>query len=160
LNGKKNGKGVLYYKSGDKYIGDWVSDSITGRGKLYWKNGERFEGEFKNGNLSGLGTFYLTNGRVLHGIWDKSKSVPHNQNQTQKFWGSNVFAQNEQYLRDKLKKEVTFHFADGTRFEGEQAEDTKKPHRGKLFWPTGDYYEGEFVNGKMTGNGKIIKVNK
>ena len=94
MNGKKNGKGVLYYKSGDKYIGDWVSDSITGRGKLYWKNGERFEGEFKNGNLSGLGTFYLSNGRVLHGIWDKSQSVPH-QNQTQKFWGSNVFNSNK-----------------------------------------------------------------
>lgn len=160
MNGKKNGKGVLYYKSGDKYIGDWANESITGHGKLYWKNGERFEGQFKNGNLSGYGTFYFADGRVLRGLWDTNKSMEPKLNQSEKFWGSNVFGQNEQYLREKLKKEVTFHYEDGTRFEGEQAVDTKKPHKGKLFWPNGDYYDGEFVNGKMSGNGKIVKANK
>ena len=152
LNGKKNGKGVLYYKSGDKYVGDWLSDSITGKGMLYWKNGERFEGVFKNGNLHGYGTFYLSNGRILQGYWDKNNQASGVHNH------SNVFVQNEHH-RERLKKSVSYFMEDGTKYEGEHSDDTRMPYHGKLYWQNGDVYEGEFLNGKMTGNGRIYNAN-
>ena len=32
LNNKKNGKGVLYYNDGSKYIGNWIDNFKSGEG--------------------------------------------------------------------------------------------------------------------------------
>ena len=43
------GKGIYYYKSGDKYDGEWKNDIKEGRGIYYYKSGNKCDGEWKNG---------------------------------------------------------------------------------------------------------------
>jgi hypothetical protein len=44
LNGKKNGKGVLYFIDESKYIGDFENNEITGSGEYYWSDGKIYKG--------------------------------------------------------------------------------------------------------------------
>ena len=36
-NGKRHGKGIYYYESGNKYEGEWVNGKKDGRGIFIWK---------------------------------------------------------------------------------------------------------------------------
>ncbi len=42
-NDKKNGKGTLYFASGNKYIGGWVDNQRAGQGVFTWSIGNRYE---------------------------------------------------------------------------------------------------------------------
>ena len=44
MNGEKHGKGVYYYKNGDKYIGDWLRNKKNGKGVLEFANGAVYDG--------------------------------------------------------------------------------------------------------------------
>ena len=50
-NDKREGKGIMYYKDGEKYDGEWKNGLFEGKGIYYFKNGNRYEGEFKNDNM-------------------------------------------------------------------------------------------------------------
>ena len=53
LYGKKSGaNGTITYINGDKYVGQWSNDYPNGKGKYYFKTRERFEGNFVNGELT------------------------------------------------------------------------------------------------------------
>ena len=44
-----NGKGSLYYSSGNKkYEGDFINDKFEGNGKYFYENGNYYIGQFKN----------------------------------------------------------------------------------------------------------------
>ena len=51
---KRNGYGTYVWsrdgseKEPDKYEGEWLDDQINGKGVMYYKNGSRFEGEWLN----------------------------------------------------------------------------------------------------------------
>ena len=45
-DGKKNGKGTIYYAKGKKYVGDWIDDKRTGQGVFTWPDGNRFEKKY------------------------------------------------------------------------------------------------------------------
>ena len=40
--GKKEGKGIFYYKNGNRYEGDWRNDKKEGKGIAYYQNGDRY----------------------------------------------------------------------------------------------------------------------
>ena len=42
-NGKKEGKGIYYFKSGNRYEGDWKNYKFEGKGIYYSNNGDRYE---------------------------------------------------------------------------------------------------------------------
>ena len=47
--GMFNGKGIIYYKSGNvEYEGDFVKDRYEGKGKYVYGNGEYYIGDYKN----------------------------------------------------------------------------------------------------------------
>ena len=47
--GKKIGKGIYKYNSGNFYLGDWNEDNKEGYGKMYWLDkGETYKGYWKN----------------------------------------------------------------------------------------------------------------
>ena len=60
--GRKNGKGVYYFKNGDKIFGNFIGDKLRGRVNYYYKNGDTREGEMINGKLNG-GAFFVTKGK-------------------------------------------------------------------------------------------------
>ena len=65
-NNKKDGKGILYYNKepfkGDRYEGDFRNDKKEGKGIYYFKDGERYEGDFRNDKREGKGIYYFNNG--------------------------------------------------------------------------------------------------
>ena len=42
FNGKREGKGILYWNDGDRYEGDWKNDNKEGKGIYYYKSGNRY----------------------------------------------------------------------------------------------------------------------
>lgn len=65
----KHGKGTYYWKSGNRYTGDWVNDKATGKGIYYSHEGWRYEGEFLNAQFHGKGIYYFANGKKKEGTW-------------------------------------------------------------------------------------------
>ena len=47
------GKGIFYFKSGNRYEGDFKNDGFEGKGIFYFKSGNRYEGDFKNDKFEG-----------------------------------------------------------------------------------------------------------
>ena len=58
VNGLPEGRGILYYDSGNKYEGDFKNGKREGKGIYYYKDGDRYEGDFKNGKKEGKGIYY------------------------------------------------------------------------------------------------------
>lgn len=50
---KRHGKGVMKYKSGRVYEGDWKEDIRHGRGYERYENGNIYIGQFENGKAHG-----------------------------------------------------------------------------------------------------------
>jgi hypothetical protein len=54
---KRVGKGVIVYKNGRTYEGDWALDKREGRGFERFANGNVYQGEFTNGKANGKGLY-------------------------------------------------------------------------------------------------------
>lgn len=72
--GKKHGKGVKIWPSGDRYEGDFVEDRKEGVGTYVWGArtqwaGERYEGEYRNDMRHGFGIYRWPSGDVYAGPW-------------------------------------------------------------------------------------------
>lgn len=57
-DGKRNGKGILYFGTGEKYEGEFVDNKREGKGIFYWDSTSRWEGNFKDNEMDGEGTYY------------------------------------------------------------------------------------------------------
>lgn len=68
-SGKRNGHGVYYYDSGDKYTGSWVMGKQEGHGVYVYANGDRYVGNWRGGKHSGEGTYYFKSGKVFQGSY-------------------------------------------------------------------------------------------
>jgi len=51
--GFRSGKGVCYYREGEKYIGSWIEDLREGHGSYYYNSGDVYTGEWKQGQRHG-----------------------------------------------------------------------------------------------------------
>jgi len=54
---KRNGKGVMKYKTGRVYEGDWLSDLRHGHGYERYANGNIYFGDFDTGKAHGHGHY-------------------------------------------------------------------------------------------------------
>ncbi len=45
--GKKERKGIFYWKDGDKYEGEQKIGIKEGKGIFYWNDGDKYDGEYK-----------------------------------------------------------------------------------------------------------------
>ena len=45
------GKGIYYYKSGNKYDCEWKDDKKEGKGIFYYNVGDKYDGEWKDDNV-------------------------------------------------------------------------------------------------------------
>ena len=69
-NGKREGKGIFYFKNGDTYEGDWKNDKMDGKGIYYHKKADgtdRYEGDFRNDKRDGKGIVYFRDGNRYEG---------------------------------------------------------------------------------------------
>ncbi|KAL3051210.1 hypothetical protein OYC64_001476 [Pagothenia borchgrevinki] len=164
--GKRHGKGVVYYNQDKKtswYKGDWVKNNREGWGTRCYPSGNTYSGEWKNNLRHGEGSMsWLKLGQQYVGMW---------QNGVQHGKGTHVwilrradgsqYSQRNQYTGDFLQGQRhgqgTFYYAGGAIYEGEWR-NNKKHGKGKFTFEDGHVFEGEFVHDEMTTNN--LKGNK
>ncbi len=71
---KRNGRGVLVFgkgsrHTGDRYDGEWRDDKQHGRGIYVWASGTRYDGEWRDDKAHGSSTKTLADGRTYTGAW-------------------------------------------------------------------------------------------
>jgi hypothetical protein len=73
-DGKRHGKGIMYWNSGAIYKGDWVNDYRHGVGTFkFSNNGSKYDGEWKHDKANGKGTFTRGNGDKYVGEFKDNK---------------------------------------------------------------------------------------
>jgi hypothetical protein len=55
----RQGAGMYFYKTGDKYQGEWAADSRMGRGRMEYANGDVYDGEWLDDRRHGMGILVL-----------------------------------------------------------------------------------------------------
>ncbi|WP_375469681.1 MORN repeat-containing protein [uncultured Nostoc sp.] len=77
-NNQRNGCGIFFYPSRSSsykynYVGQFVNDKFEGLGKMRWKDGNEYRGNFKAGTCEGQGIFQFADGSFKSGIWQNGK---------------------------------------------------------------------------------------
>ena len=178
LNGKPDGVGIHYYKSGARYYGGFFEGKYSGLGIFLYQNGDVYEGEWKNGYRHGLGRHSSSAIPQREGIWeiDKFIRVEKISNLEVDFSGYVLInhAQNTENLPSCPRPDFSrktdierianwnrcwgfYKYQDhknrkGDYFEGEW--DSGQPNgQGVYFFANGDRYEGALVDGLRDGYG-------
>ena len=72
--GERHGQGVMRYRFGDKYEGEWRHDRFDGRGVYTHDNGDVYEGQWKDGRQHGFGTMSYDEGDYNYtGHWARGR---------------------------------------------------------------------------------------
>ena len=130
LNEKREGQGIIKYKSGRVYEGHWKNGLRHGEGEEIFSNLNRFQGRYFKGKPEGQGIYYWKTGEIYEGSW--KNGLKHGYGI---FKGSN----NECYIGEWKNS---------------------KPHgRGVSISSKGEKYEGDFENGLKHGNGSYFYCN-
>lgn len=116
-NGNFSGQGILYLKSGDKYLGNWESSLRQGKGRFEFVNGDVYLGLFAADKMSGEGTMTYKNGDKYQGNWEQN--LP--------------------------SGEGTMTYADGSEYTG-QWKSGKREGSGKLVRSNGEALAGNWKN--------------
>eukprot|EP00747_Dinoflagellata_sp_TGD_P218303 gnl/TRDRNA2_/TRDRNA2_90581_c0_seq1.p1 gnl/TRDRNA2_/TRDRNA2_90581_c0~~gnl/TRDRNA2_/TRDRNA2_90581_c0_seq1.p1 ORF type:complete len:326 (-),score=37.82 gnl/TRDRNA2_/TRDRNA2_90581_c0_seq1:40-1017(-) len=112
-------------EDGSEYRGEWQGTKKHGEGLWVFTNGDEYEGYFEDDKPHGLGTYVHANG--------------------DRFFGQFVDGRKSGHGEDNLE--------DGTAFIGEYEGDERIS--GRLMFPDGETYEGNYVNNKPGGSGQM-----
>ena len=74
-NGKREGKGEIYYADNEKYVGSFINNKREGIGIYYFSNGSSWQGNFKNDMKDGVGLFTKKDGGKLYVEFDKDHVI-------------------------------------------------------------------------------------
>lgn len=131
INDQIIGKGLVLWKHGDMYVGDFIGnikDGLirSGKGKYTYENGDEYEGDFLNGDFTGTGKYTWNDGEKYVG----------------------------EFLNDLRNGQGTLYLKNGDKYTGDWV-NGKRVGKGTFFWKNGDQYVGDFINGKKTGKGTL-----
>ena len=70
---QRHGHGIMKYKNGREYVGEWKGDKREGKGTLQCSSGDRYEGQFQNDKMDGRGVYKCSNGNSYVGDWKEGK---------------------------------------------------------------------------------------
>jgi hypothetical protein len=164
--GKRNGYGVFDWNESGKYIGFWVDDAMTGYGVYLGKNKDMV-GEYQDGFIHGLG--YIVEGaKWEQGRYDSSILVdPYSFNNNgvtvgcvagdcQNKYGRYNWSNGDTYtgfFKEGKMYLGAFKFENGDRYTGQFNDQNEYHGQGRFFFNNGNYYGGEWKNGKYNGRG-------
>ncbi len=143
-NGKCDGKGILTFSNGNKYLGDWQQDKRHGEGKLAFNEGHVYIGGFVSSKMRGKGIMNYANGDIYDGNWENDRP---NGSGKYRFQNGDRYVGN--FLNGSFDGHGTMHYGDGSRYEGFWKE-SKKHGRGTLFLYDGAVQYGTWTNGNRT----------
>lgn len=152
-NGQLEGQGIMYYKSGRVYKGDFILNAPDGTGEENYENGDHYKGKYKKGFKSGMGTYTYKNGDVYKGEFVENK--PEGKG---KLVLANKSHYDGQFKGGKCWGKGTFTYNNGDVYKGEW-QNSLKHGNGKYWYVNGDVYDGQFVNGIRHGQGILKSKN-
>ena len=68
-----SGYGVIEWKDGRFYQGQWLFGTMHGVGKYIWSDKKQYEGQYVNGKKHGFGVYQWPDGRLYKGYWKDGK---------------------------------------------------------------------------------------
>ena len=74
-NGRRNGCGTFVFANGRIYTGQFKNDQFAGLGEWKFENGDRYVGEFADNKCSGQGTFIQADGSFKSGTWQDGNLI-------------------------------------------------------------------------------------
>ena len=147
------GKVCLEYEDGTSYHGGLNEDFIPdGKGTFTSKNGVKYEGEYLDGTRHGEGKITFSDGGTMEGSWKNGKLK-----------GKGCFdlpkvGKFVGELEDASPKKGRIIFPDGIQYEGE-FRDWNPNGCGEQIFPDGEKYIGDFKDGKYNGLGTYYLKN-
>ncbi|NWV43038.1 R10B2 protein, partial [Grantiella picta] len=158
-NGKRHGKGVIYYDEEHTswYSGEWVNNVKEGWGMRRYRSGNTYEGQWEKNLRHGHGKMiWVTANQEYIGQWESGmqhgygtytwflKRTPQSQ-----------YPLRNEYMGDFVKGERhghgTFVYAGGAMYIGEWL-CNKKHGKGKFIFKNGHIFEGEFIEDRPVEN--------
>eukprot|EP01137_Pigoraptor_chileana_P031173 Opistho-2@18611 len=132
VNNRKEGCGIMRYKSGNMYDGEWRNNIRHGKGAMHWyDSSERYQGDWENGVQQGTGEH----------VWFPKRTA-----------GSSHFPVCNKYVGEwqdgKRHGAGSFYFASGAQYTGEWRDNVKEGF-GLYTFEDGSVYDGEFVADRM-----------
>ena len=138
------GFGVLCYRNGEKYEGNWQADTAHGKGTLTYAGGDKYVGEWAEGKKHGVGELHYVNGDVFQGEWRNDFACGHGV-----LAYANGDAYDGQWLNDRRHGHGKFTSAqDGKEYEG-QWRDGMRHGTGLLQLKGGDALRAQWENGLL-----------
>lgn len=169
-----NGNGRAKLDNGDVYAGEWKQGLMHGQGQYTYKSGAVYSGSFKKGKLDGQGTMRYPDGAYYQGEWTNNrkhgegKLVTPSGKTRQGRWAVG------KYVGPVSTTAVASQNKPATPYRQEYTI-TSKPSSsattrdcntifceegfGRYTYRDGAVYEGEFEEGKPSGEGKVIYAN-
>lgn len=74
-DGKRHGKGMLWFNDGRCYVGKFENDEAHGNGTMYHKSGNRYVSKWNHGVVDGRGVWYYTNGTKRLAKYENGKQI-------------------------------------------------------------------------------------
>lgn len=71
-DGRMHGNGTITWSDGGEYRGQWRAGKRTGWGSYRWPDGRRYIGHWNDNRISGEGMMHHADGRVEKGTWTES----------------------------------------------------------------------------------------
>lgn len=129
FHGRMEGRGIFYFRNGDRIEGHFFGNKANGAGVLVRKDGTRHAGEFYNGFLTGPGEIQYSDGTVKQVVFSEGK----------------VTSQAASPRKNKKSTSPqTSRVTNGT---------------GTLRYDNGSVYEGPIVNNKPDGYGEYKRAD-
>ena len=151
-NGKREGRGMMYYNSGDKYEGEYKNDQKNGKG-IYISDEYKYKGDFKNGLRDGKGAIEYKTGDKYEGEWAEDQ---YNGKGLYTFKDGSKY--NGTWRNNQPNGFGVFEYANGEKYEGDFKNNIKDGY-GKYYYENGNRYEGQYVNDKQEGVGTMFFNN-
>jgi|GEM_PF-416126 hypothetical protein len=140
---KRDGFGTNYFVTGEWYKGEWKQDIRHGQGTNFYSNGEKYDGNWVDGKKHGYGTYTYLDGRVETGMWDSNRYVGTGNNNygcisgnCDNGYGVYTFDSGEKYVGDWING--------------------KRNGNGINTWANGEQFDGGWKEDKRHGYGKQI----
>ncbi|MBK6365284.1 MAG: caspase family protein [Saprospiraceae bacterium] len=157
-----SGNGSMDYQNGDSYKGSWSANKSNGTGIYQFTNGDRYEGQFVSGFFDGFGIMYKKDGSRYEGHWHKNKKHGDgvlflvNGNQiAQKFSYNTLLKEEEKVV---VATQNSFETPAKNKVTNSKFKDCNSVYcdqeYGKYVYGDGSRYEGYFVGGEGSGQGK------
>ena len=140
-NGIIDGQGILYFSNGDKYMGQWKNHYRDGKGKFTYANGDIYTGPFKRNHFQEKGIMNYRNGNTYQGQWNDN--IPEGKG-VYSFYNGNQYKGS--FVDGQIQGKGTMHYADGSVYEGLWKKG-QKHGQGKYKDRNGDIQEGTWANG-------------